>query len=244
MSRYKILVQYNGQDFKGWQLQKQERTVQWDLEKALAILNKGTNIRVIGSGRTDSGVHATGQVAHFDFQTDLGEKELKAALNGNLADDIRVMDCQVMTPDFHARYSARKRKYKYRCRTDDYLLDRSFSWMTGKLDLDILNHASDMILDEHDFTSLSRMNTDLNHRRCIVYESIWKADGTIVNYHICATRFLHHMVRYLVGTMVEISRGRFSLEAFEDLLLNPRTIARVFKAPAHGLVLEKVEYEE
>lgn len=244
MSRYKITIQYNGQYFKGWQLQKQVKTIQGELEIALAILNQGKTIRVIGSGRTDTGVHATGQVAHFDFKTDLSEKKLKAALNGNLTGDIHILECYKIASDFHARYSARKRNYIYRCRTDDYILDRFFSLITGEIDVDILNCAAKMVLGDHDFKSLSRINSELKHYRCIVYESVWKTEGSIVNYRISANRFLHHMVRFLVGTMLEISKGRISLEEFEDLLLNPRIMAKVFKAPAHGLVLEKVEYDK
>jgi len=117
LPRFKITLQYDGTGFRGWQLQNKERTVQGEIEDALQILNKKKLIRVHGAGRTDTGVHAMGQVAHFDFNTDLDTCALKDALNGNLARDVRVMDCVVVSPEFHARFSALRRCYQYRIRS-------------------------------------------------------------------------------------------------------------------------------
>ena len=135
MPRFKITLQYDGTGFRGWQLQNKERTVQGEIQDALQILNKKKLIRVHGAGRTDTGVHAMGQVAHFDFNTDLDTYALKDALNGNLARDVRVMDCVVVSPEFHARFSALRRYYQYRCRTNIFLLDRNYTWLTGSVDL-------------------------------------------------------------------------------------------------------------
>ena len=243
MSRFSIIIQYDGTAFFGWQLQKKSRTIQGELEKTLLNINKNFPIRVHGAGRTDTGVHAIGQVAHFDLKTKLNPSELKNALNGNLPKDIRVMDCTIVSDKFHARFSAKKRHYLYRTRNNKYLLDRNYTWSTEKLDLDKLNDVAKIIEGNHDFTSFSRNNKNLEHRRCIIYESLWKEDSKIVNYHIIGNRFLHHMVRFLVGTMVEVIREKFELENFKELIDKPSDDVNIFKAPPQGLVLTKVEYD-
>ena len=244
MLRYKIIVQYDGTAFYGWQTQKSERTIQGELELALKKINDSRNVRVHGSGRTDTGVHAIGQVAHFDLKTSLDPFQLKDALNGNLPPDIRIMKCNEVSKDFHARFSAIRRHYNYRIRTDGFILDKSYTWNVDSIDKKNLNDVATLLIGENDFTSFSKNNENLDHRRCIVYESIWKAENQLVNYNIIANRFLHHMIRYLVGTMVEISRGRFEMEDFIKLLKSPQENVHIFKAPAKGLVLTHVDYEE
>ena len=244
MPRFKITLQYDGTGFRGWQLQNKERTVQGEIEDALQILNKKKLIRVHGAGRTDTGVHAMGQVAHFDFNTDLDTCALKDALNGNLARDVRVMDCVVVSPEFHARFSALRRYYQYRCRTNIFLLDRNNTWLTGPVDLSLLNEAASVIIGNHDFTSFSKNSEDLDHRRCIIYDSVWKENGDVVIYHVSANRFLHHMVRYLVGTMLEISRGKIKIEQFKELINHPIENVNIYKAPPQGLALTRVDYDD
>ena len=244
MPRFKITLQYDGTGFRGWQLQNKERTVQGEIQDALQILNKKKLIRVHGAGRTDTGVHAMGQVAHFDFNTDLDTYALKDALNGNLARDVRVMDCVVVSPEFHARFSALRRYYQYRCRTNIFLLDRNYTWLTRSVDLTLLNEAASVIIGNHDFTSFSKNSEDLDHRRCIIYDSVWKENGDVVNYDVSGNRFLHHMVRYLVGTMLEISRGKIKMEQFKELINHPIENVNIFKAPPQGLVLTRVDYDD
>ena len=242
MSRFRIVVQYDGTGFRGWQLQKNDRTIQGELEKSLMIINDNIMIRVHGAGRTDTGVHATGQVGHFDLKTDLEPGKLKNALNGHLPKDVRVMHCDQVSVGFHARFSAKKRYYLYRTRNDKFLLDRNYTWSTEKLNIVKLNDAAKIINGDHDFTSFSRNNKNLEHRRCIIYESLWKEDNEIVSYHITGNRFLHHMVRYLVGTMVEVARNKFELEYFKELIDRPSENVNIFKAPPQGLVLTRVDY--
>ena len=243
MPRFKIKIQYDGTGFSGWQLQKKDRTIQGEIEAALKILNKGQIIRIHGAGRTDTGVHSTGQIAHFDFQTDLDSYELKKAINGNLPRDIRIMECLVVPAEFHARFSATQRHYLYRCRMDDFLLDRNYTWDTGPMDFNILNEAAQSIIGNHDFTSFSKNNEDLDHRHCTIRDSFWNEDGSVINYHVSANRFLHHMVRYLVGTMVEISRGKYKLERYKNLIDHPVENVQIYKAPPLGLVLTQVDYD-
>lgn len=244
MPRFKITIQYDGTGFRGWQLQKDERTIQGEIEDALQILNHKTSIRIHGAGRTDTGVHATGQVAHFDFNTDMNSGALKDALNGNLARDVRVIACKIVSPEFHARFSAVRRYYNYRTRTNTFLLDRNYTWPVGSIDLDTLNEAASIIGGNHDFTAFSRHTEDLEHRRCIIYDSVWKEKGAVVNYQVSGNRFLHHMVRYLVGTMIEISRGKYEMAQFKQLINEPVENVNIYKAPPQGLVLTQVDYDK
>ena len=243
MARYKFIIQYDGTGFRGWQLQKNERTVQGELELALSKINKDEKIRIHGAGRTDTGVHATGQTAHFDINIEMRPEKIKDALNGNLPRDIKVMELSKVDENFHARFSANKRHYQYRIRTNGFILDRNFTWHTDPLDINILNKTANILIGENDFTSFSKNNEKLEHYRCIVYESIWKEEDQVLNYYVVANRFLHHMVRYLVGTMVEISKGKYEFEDFKNLIKNPKENVHVIKAPPQGLVLTKVDYE-
>ncbi len=242
MPRFKIHIQYDGTDFHGWQVQKKDRTIQGKLERVLAKLNKSEKISVIGSGRTDSGVHALDQVAHFNWNTDMDTDGIISAINGNLPQEIRVKECAVVPDDFHARFSAVKRQYLYQCRTDEFIMDRHAVWQTGLLDVEALNNVSKFFLGEHDFTSFSKYNSEIENRVCMIYLSEWTQTENIVNYRVAANRFLHHMVRYLVGTMVEVSNGKMTMTEFKDLLNNPRKDVKVYRAPAQGLFLENIDY--
>ena len=170
-------------------------------------------------------------------------ENIKDALNGILPRDIKVMELSKTNENFHARFSAIIRYYQYRIRTDGFILDRNFTWHIDSLDLKMLNKSSKIFLGENDFTSFSKSNEEIEHRRCIVYESIWKEEDQVLNYYIVANRFLHHMVRYLVGTMVEIARSRYDFDIFKNLIKSPKENVNVVKAPPQGLVLTRVDYE-
>ena len=244
MGRYKLTIQYDGSAFFGWQLQVKERTVQGVLELAVQkISGSKDRIPVHGAGRTDTGVHALGQVAHVDFETRLNEDDLKNALNGNLSPECRVMDIEKVNKNFQARFDAIKRHYQYQCFTGDSILYKNQSWHLQKMDLRRLNRLAIHLIGDHDFLSLSKFREDMDHTRCIIYKSEWKSDGKMVIFHITGNRFLHHMVRYLVGTMIAVVEKRFSEEDFLSLIMNPQKNARIFKAPAEGLILIQVDYE-
>ena len=243
MSRFKLVCQYDGSNFSGWQLQKTKRTVQGELEKALTKLNKGELVRIVGSGRTDAGVHAFAQVAHFDMDTRLDVNDLRKAINGNLNEDCYVNLIELVNDEFHARFSAIKRNYIYSCMQNRYLLDRNKVWYTGKLDILKLNHAAEILIGENDFLSFSKKNPEIKDTICIIYQSEWKKVGKIVSYNISGNRFLHHMVRYLVGSMVAISKGKYSIKQLKNKLDNPKSDSKQFKAPSCGLVLNHIFYE-
>lgn len=244
MSRYKITIQYDGTNYFGWQMQSQKRTIQSEIEKALAPLNTNNRVIITGAGRTDTGVHAFGQVAHFDLDTNLKTTQLLSALNARLPEDIRIIDAAETGDEFHARFSARKRYYRYQCYLGDNLLFKNQSWFVGEIDKAILDIFAKKINGTHDFLSFSKLNKQLKNNVCDIYESKWFTSENMLIFSVCGNRFLHHMVRYLVGTMVSGAQGKLSLEYFEDLLINPQKNVKIFKAPPEGLILEKIYYDK
>jgi len=242
--KYKLTLQYDGSGFFGWQLQASERTVQGVIEHAIQrILKQGKRIPIHGSGRTDTGVHAFGQVAHVELENEWDCADLKNALNGNMPLDCRIRLVEKVDNDFQARFSAVKRHYRYQCYTGESLLYRNQAWQIKPVNIDNLNSLANQIIGDHDFLSFSKYREDLDHTRCIIYKTQWKSEGKMVIFTITGNRFLHHMVRYLVGTMIAVIEGRTSGETFSDLLNNPQKNVQIFKAPPQGLILEKVDYK-
>ena len=244
LTRYKITVQYDGSDYCGWQLQKTDRTVQYCLEEALfKIAGSKVRIPVHGAGRTDKGVHAFGQVAHFNLDTQLTDDKLCDAFNGNLPLDCQVLAVEKTAPDFEARFHAVKRWYQYQCYTGQSLLYRNQAWMVKDLDTDKLNEMAGFILGEHDFLSFSKYRNNVENTKSTIYHSQWKSDGEMVIYYIAGNRFLHHMVRYIVGTMVGVVKGYFEYDNFISLLKDPEKNVHIHRAPACGLIMQRVDYE-
>ena len=245
MSRYKIIVQYDGSCFSGWQLQKDKKTVQGEIENALKVIS-ATKIRVSvhGSGRTDAGVHAFGQVAHFDLDTKLSNVELCNAINSNTSKDCKIESVAEISSEFEARFNAIKRSYRYQVYTGNSILYRNQAWLINDINIDLLKSLSEIIIGEHDFLSFSKFNPNKSNTKSIIYDSIWKKDKSMLIYEISGNRFLHHMVRYIVGTMVQIARGRFTIDDFKSLLHKPRKNVQIHRAPACGLILLRVEYDK
>lgn len=244
MPRFKITLQYDGSKFFGWQMQFSERTVQGELEKCIAEFNKGDRVIVTGAGRTDTGVHAWGQVAHFDLKTDLDTCTLTKAFNSKLPDDIHVTDFRVVSKDFHARFSAKRRYYRYQCLTKMNVLLQNQTWVIVDPPMDSLNECAQLLLGKHDFKSFCKINPEIKDTRCQIYHSSWSKEQNMLTFHISGNRFLHHMVRYLVGTMIAIAKGKLTLEEFKRLIDEPNTQAHIFRAPPQGLILEKVDYDK
>lgn len=243
MQRYKLILQYDGTNFSGWQLQAAARTIQGVIEEALFPLGPGTRIKVTGAGRTDAGVHAQGQVAHFDLETRLSTIQLKKAINARLPEDVNVIRIAPVDEMFHARFSALKRTYIYQIYSGPSLLFRNQAWSLKLKNIETLNSLAGLITGEHEFLSFSKLNPTLEHFRCRIYYSKWKKTGDMLIFTITGNRFLHHMVRYLVGTMVAVAQGKYDLESFTTLLRNPRPEVHIFKAPPEGLILLKIRYE-
>ena len=244
MSRYKIIIQYDGTNYFGWQMQSHERTIQKEIETALAPLNNDKRVIITGAGRTDAGVHAFGQVAHFDLDTNLKTTELLKALNARLPLDIKIIDLVQTNDEFHARFSAKRRHYRYQCYLGDNLLFKNQSWFTGEIEKSKLEIFAEIIMGTHDFLSFSKLNKQLENTICSIYQSKWFKTENMLIFNVCGNRFLHHMVRYMVGTMVAGAQDKISLDYFDDLLTNPQKNVKIFKAPPEGLILIGIDYDE
>lgn len=244
MLRYKITIQYDGTHYFGWQMQSHKRTIQKEIEAALAPLNNNKRVKVTGAGRTDTGVHAFGQVAHFDLDTNLRITQLLKALNARLPHDIRIIDVAQTSDEFHARFSAKRRHYRYQCYLGDNLLFKNQSWSIGEIDKSILDIFAKKIEGTHNFLSFSKLNKQLENTECSIYESKWFKSENMLIFNVCGNRFLHHMVRYLVGTMVAGVQDKISLDYFENLLINPQKSVKIFKAPPEGLILIGIDYDK
>jgi len=239
-----MTIQYDGTNLYGWQSQIKERTVQGEIESALKKIFKNQKINLIGSGRTDAGVHALGQVANIKLDSDMSPNEFMNAINGNINNDISIINCEYAINDFSSRFSAIKREYKYKISNNYSPITRKYVWnIKENIDSDKLNKCAELVLGEHDFTLLSKKNDDVKNKVCMIYLSKWKVEGEHLTYSIVGNRFLHHMVRYIVGMMVEVVKNRsISIEDFENTL-NCIDRKLLYKAPARGLYLTNVLYE-
>tara|TARA_Y100000590_G_C15451986_1_gene913069 strand:- start:105 stop:821 length:717 start_codon:yes stop_codon:yes gene_type:complete len=237
------VIQYDGSKFLGWQIQKEGRTVQGVIEDNLKkISNSEYRVKLYGAGRTDKGVHAWAQVAHVDLNIKLNEQDIQNALNANLPLDCRIINIEKIGNDFHARYDAKSRYYRYQCYIGDSILYRNQSWILPSLDIDYLNMFAKKLIGNHDFLSFCKYSEDQKSTDCSVFESKWSSDKKMLTYKIGANRFLHHMIRYLVGTMVLLHQKRFSEKEFLSLLTEPRKEVKIIKAPPQGLILERINY--
>jgi tRNA pseudouridine38-40 synthase len=243
MSRYKITIQYDGLDFSGFQSQKNLNTIQDKIEYSLSFLNENNLIRLSGASRTDSGVHALGQVAHFDLDTDLSLNAIKRAINARLPIEIRIIDIIEVDDQFHSRFDAIKKEYLYQCcLTDNPLLAKNH-FIVKKINFEILKDLETELLGKHDFLSFSKFDIEKKNTICEIFKSKWTLEDDKLFYIIEGNRFLHHMVRYLVGTMIGCMEGKITKKDFLSLLDNPIKNAKLFKAPAHGLILNRIFYE-
>ncbi len=250
MSKFALLIEYDGTDFAGWQTQglaetARGRSVQAEIERSFLQLFS-REITVHGAGRTDAGVHARGMVAHIDFPKDISITipKLTIAVNATTPEDIVIRDIRHVADDFHARHSAVARQYRYTIKTERTALDRRYMWaLRQNVDRDKLVRSAQKLIGEYDFTSFSKRTSDVKHYRCIVTEARWDFYGTVLALTIRANRFVRGMVRALVGAMVQVGQNVLSEDEFERLLHEPQEVRRAkYIAPPHGLVLEGIEY--
>lgn len=242
MAHWKIVLEYDGTEFCGWQIQPNGRTVQEELERALRQIT-GEVVRVAGGGRTDAGVHARGQVATFSLVKEFAPVELRRSLNGVLPEDVVVHSAGIVDGRFHARFSATARRYAYTIAVGPTAIDRRSAWICPyRLDAEALHRLAGRVNGEHDFTSFAKVGSDIEHGRCIVTMSEWMIEGDRWVYHVQADRFLYGMVRALVGTMVDIARG-YRPESDWDAILEARDRRQAgTAAPACGLCLMAIAY--
>lgn len=238
----KLVIEYDGTRYCGWQRQENGPTIQNELEKALRQLLQH-DVTLHGAGRTDAGVHARGQVANFVTSSSMGLEVLVRGINALLVDDIVIHDVQTVPEDFHARYSAKERVYSYTISRNPSALMRNYIWQSAyALDIDCMNNAARLITGDHDFSSFCKSEADVEHYRCLVHAASWKQEGSLLIFTIRANRFLHGMVRALVGTMVDAGRGFTSFDEFKKIFEGKDRNLAGMSAPAKGLMLEEVRY--
>ncbi|HEX9917485.1 MAG TPA: tRNA pseudouridine(38-40) synthase TruA [candidate division Zixibacteria bacterium] len=238
----RLEIEYDGTNFSGWQIQPKRRTVQREIENRLEKLLR-EKINIIGAGRTDAGVHALAQVANFKTKSKLKIENILRGLNSLLPADIVIKNIKEVDEKFHARFCAKSRVYKYRLYSGKTALLRDFVWETGyHLNLDKMKKATRKILGKHDFSSFCVTKSSKENNICKVLKALWRKKGNELVFEIEADRFLHSMVRALVGTMVDVGRGYFSISDFQKILLSKDRKKAGLTAPAKGLYLVKVKY--
>ncbi|MBI1343799.1 MAG: tRNA pseudouridine(38-40) synthase TruA [Terrimonas sp.] len=243
MARYFLEVAYKGSQYKGFQVQKNAHTIQGEIEKAGAVLQRQP-LLLTGSSRTDGGVHALQNYFHFDYEGEL-HKDFVYKMNAILPPDIVVRQLYTMPPEAHARFDARSRAYRYVIyrHKDPFLQDRGY-YFPYTLDMGLLREAAAILLEYNDFTAFSKKNTQIKTFICQLMQSQWTEEEGCLVYRVEANRFLRGMVRGLVGTMLKVGRGTISVQDFREII-ESRDNSRVnFAAPGRGLYLVSVKYPD
>jgi tRNA pseudouridine38-40 synthase len=243
MTTYRLDLEYDGTKFKGWQVQSDQRTVQGELEARLAVLF-GKPTRTTAAGRTDTGVHAFGQVASFQAEDERDLYALRKSLNGMLPRDVVVKHASYEDADFNARFSATGREYIYDIAYTERAIGRSYAWMRrDRLCLSALRQASGHIIGQHDFASFCVSAKERESCVCEVRSCEWKEQENGIRLTIGANRFVRAMVRSLVGTFVDVGREFQDADDIPSILAAKNRSAAGTTAPPHGLFLSRVDYD-
>lgn len=241
--RYFITLSYDGTAYHGWQIQPHSPSVQEELQKALSTLLR-KSVEVVGAGRTDTGVHARKMVAHFDADTEVDCTQLVYKLNKLLPRDMAVQQVEPVADDMHARFSAKSRTYHYyvHLAKDPFL--RSYSWQVyGNPDFGLMDLAARVLMEYRDFTSFSKTNTDTKTNDCTITEAHWDKIGEgRWRFTITANRFLRNMVRAIVGTLMEVGRGRMTIEQLRRVVESKDRCRAGDSVPGNALFLVEVKY--
>lgn len=242
MGRYFIHLAYNGANYNGWQTQPELPTVQETLEKALSTLLRQP-IAVVGCGRTDTGVHASDFYAHFDLKDFKDPKELTFKLNSFLPPDIAIFAIFPVADNAHARFDATARTYQY------HVSDRRLPFRQGqycriyfKPDIERMNEAAQVLMEYEDFTSFAKLHTQVKTNICHLTEARWDRVGEEWIFTIRSNRFLRNMVRSVTGTLLDVGRGKLSIEGLREIIEKKDRCAAGVSMPACGLFLTKVDY--
>jgi len=238
----KLEIEYDGTDFHGWQIQPKLRTVQGEIQDKLETI-LGHKINLIGAGRTDVGVHALGQAANFKTTSELDKISIINGLNGLLPDDIVIKKIEEVDLNFNSRYDAKSRLYKYRIHLGRTAILRKHVWeVLYSLNLENILEATKKIQGEHDFSSFCVAESTKDNNACRVFSAIWEKSSDELIFKIEADRFLHAMVRSMVGTLIEVGRGYFSVSDFVNIMEAKDRKKAGPTAPACGLYLVEVKY--
>jgi len=246
MQRYKSIISYDGSGFFGYQVQPKKRTVQFELETALAKMHKGEHIKVFASGRTDAGVHAKGQVVHFDSPLPIAVEKWQIALNSLLPEDISVLSVIKVDSSFHARFDTIGKEYRYVLQLSKMRdpFQRNFSVLYPyDLNIEAMKEASRFFIGTHDFTSFCSAKTEVEDRVRTIEIIDFLQDKDFLTLRFVGNGFLYNMVRILTGTLLEVGLGKRKPEEMPDILVKVDRRFAGKTAPAQGLYLWKVFYE-
>ena len=245
MRNFKIIIEYDGTGYHGWQRQRGDITIQQIIEEKIGLVTQ-EKIKLIGSGRTDAGVHALGQVANFKTGSKIGERNLLRGMNSLLPGDIVIKSLVEVDERFHSRYDAKSKVYLYQIFNSPVpsALYRNYSWFVHfPLDIDNMKTAASQLIGSHDFSSFCAANNDTSdYIRKVINVSINQGKDGIIKFFIEANGFLRYMVRNIVGTLVDVGRGKFLPSEFLDIMkARDRNMAGI-TAPPQGLFLKEVKY--
>ena len=241
MKRYFLSIAYKGAGYHGWQIQPETPTVQQCLQKAFQQLGYG--VKVVGSSRTDARVNAYRQVAHVDLPVETDVKKLLGQLNAVLPLDVAINQILPVEKDTHARYHAISRTYHYYvmgCR-DPFKVDTAY-FFPRKIDVPLMNQAAELLLGKQNFKSFCKSKSAVGHHFCTVTQALWVVEERGTVFTITANRFLHGMVRTIVGTLLEVGQHKLSIEDFRQIILGQNRCLARRSLPAHALFLTRVDY--
>ncbi len=243
MRNIKITIQYNGKNYCGWQKQNNSPGIQGTIEKAIFDIT-GEEVKITGSGRTDAGVHALGQVANFKTNSQIPASRIPNALNAKLPKDISIVDAEEVDEDFHSRYSAKKKRYRYQIYNRPYrspiYADTSYP-VKYDLDIDKMKKAAKLFIGTHDFKGFMSSGSSVVDTIRTIYDIEVSKSEDLIIIEIEGNGFLYNMVRIIAGTLVDIGRGRIDTDLSTIIESKSRSMAG-HTAPAHGLFLKKVDY--
>lgn len=251
MRNIKLTIEYDGSNYAGWQVQPEQNTIQSEIIDALERVT-GQRVNLTGAGRTDAGVHALGQVANFKIEHGLESERFAAAISYYLPRDILIISSEEAASDFDARRSALSKRYRYMIGLKPSALYRNQRWMVNDaLSIDRLNQAASITIGEHDFTPFCVVSSRKENNVCRVFSAKWRKVGPLLILEIRGNRFLHNMVRILVGAMVNLAgknpdknKLNLTLDSYRDIILSSSEQRVVFTAPPQGLYLVAVNYSK
>lgn len=241
--RYAIFFAYDGTAYHGWQFQPNANSVQQEIQTALHTILR-QDISITGAGRTDTGVHARHMACHFDWPHELNTDQICFKLNCLLPHDIAVSEVRAVAPDWHARFSATSRTYHYYITTRKDPFNHPYALrLYFPLNIDLMNQAALLLLTHKDFGCFCKSHSDNKTNICHVSEAQWiRDDDSSIHFRITANRFLRNMVRAIVGTLIEVGKGKMTISQFHDVLMSNSRSRAGESVPAHGLFLEEVKY--
>ena len=239
--RYVMKISYVGTSYSGWQIQDNAKSVQGYIMKGLHQILDSSIPLIVGAGRTDAGVHAVNFFAHFEYEKPIDNIDLTYKLNRFLPDDIVIYYIKIVSSNFHARFSAKSRKYEYWISSfkDPFLINRSY-YFSKDLDVELMNYGAKLLIGEHDFSSFSKSKTDNNN--CIITSAYWIKSKDILIFSIESNRFLYNMVRCLVGTLIDLGCHKIDIDGFTEIMTSQNRCRAGYSVPAHALYLMDITY--